>query len=58
MVGERGTYEGDTSKIPEDDEEAPLLVEHVPGLRDALFALAARVEVEPGSEAHERHVLE
>ena len=30
-----------TSKVPEDDHEAPLLVEHVPRLRNALFTLGA-----------------
>ena len=34
-----------------------LLVEHVPGLGNELLALTTSVEVQPGREAHERHVL-
>ena len=51
------TYERHSSEIPEDNKETPLLVEHVPGLRDALLTLDAGVEVKPGSQAHECHVL-
>ena len=42
----------------EDEPEDSLLVEHVPGLGNALLALSASVEVQPGSKAHECHVLE
>ena len=48
--------EGYTCKIPEDDHESPLFVEHVPCLRDALFALGASIDVETGSQNHECHV--
>ena len=34
-----------------------LLVEHVPGLGDTLFTLAASVQVKPGRKNHEGHVL-
>ena len=54
---ESNPYERNTGKVPEDDHETPFLVEHIPSLRDAFFALAARVEIEPGREDHERHVL-
>jgi hypothetical protein len=30
-----------TGKVPEDNHETPLLVEHVPRLRNALFPLCA-----------------
>ena len=35
-----GAYEGDTSEVPEDDKESPLLVEHVPSLRNTFLTLA------------------
>lgn len=35
------THEWDAGKIPEDNHEAPLFVEHVPRLGDTLFAFAA-----------------
>ena len=35
------TYEGNTSEVPENDHEAPFLMEHVPGLRNAFFAFDA-----------------
>ena len=54
---ESNPYERNTGKVPEDDHETPFLVEHIPSLRDAFFALAARVEIEPGREDHEGHVL-
>ena len=37
----RWTHEWDPGKIPKDNHEAPLFVEHVPCLRDTLFAFAA-----------------
>lgn len=54
---EGNTYEGNPGEVPEDDQETPFLVEHVPGLGDALLTLAASVEVKPRREDHERHVL-
>ena len=41
----------------EDEPEDSLLVEHVPGLRNTFLTLAARVEVKPGGQNHEGHVL-
>jgi hypothetical protein len=36
------TYEGDTSKIPKNDHEAPFLMVHVPSLRNAFFTLSTK----------------
>jgi len=35
------TYEGNSGEVPEDNQEAPLFVVHIPGLWNALLALAA-----------------
>ena len=51
------THEGYASEVPENDEETPFLVEHVPSLGDTFFAFAACIEIKPGGKAHERHVL-
>jgi len=37
----RWTHERHTRKIPKDNHEAPLFVEHIPCLGDTLFAFAA-----------------
>ena len=50
-VGERHAGE-----VPENDHESPLLVEHVPSLGNALFALGACINVEAGGEDHKGHV--
>lgn len=34
-------HEWNTGKVPEDDHEAPLFVEHIPRLWDTLFTFAA-----------------
>ena len=39
--GGRTTYEGNSGKIPEDKQEAPLFMVYIPGLGDAFLALAA-----------------
>ena len=36
-----GTYEWNPSEVPEDDQEAPLLMVHIPCLGNAFLALAA-----------------
>ena len=47
-----------SGEVPESEHEPILLVEHIDRLRDALFSLAARVDVETRRENHEREVLE
>lgn len=62
-----------TCEVPEDNHEAPLLVEHVPCLRDALFTLGTAkdrehtsadtrnrlpsVNIKTSSKNHESHIL-
>jgi len=43
-------------KVPEDNHETPLFVEHIPRLWDTLFAFAACVQIKPGRKAHECHI--
>lgn len=48
--------EGDSGKVPEDDHESPLFVEHVPCLRNALLSFGTCVDVQASGKNHESHV--
>ena len=39
----RTTYKGNSSEVPEDNQETPLLVVHIPGLRNTFLTLAAEM---------------
>lgn len=51
------TYKRDAGEVPEYEHETVLLVEDIPGLRDALLAFGASIDVQTGRQDHERGVL-
>jgi len=48
--------EGDASEVPENNQEAPFLMVHIPSLRNAFLTLATSVDIESSCQNHECHV--